>query len=94
MKLFLALFTSSTLSEKITRKEASTFLRVRRANELLSEYAEGNMERECLEELCSHEEAREIFEHRSDEFDIFWESYTKRPDVYFVPPVTPTEQCT
>ena len=34
------------------------------ANEgLFSELVEGNMERECIEEKCSYEEAREIFEN-------------------------------
>lgn len=94
MKLYLALCASTILCEKITHKEASAFLRVRRANELLSEYSEGNMERECIEELCDHEEAREIFEDRTDEFDAFWEGYMKRPDMYFTPPVASEEQCT
>lgn len=42
---------------------SSTFLRSKRANKfLLEEILPGNLERECIEELCSYEEAREHFE--------------------------------
>ncbi|KAK7174782.1 hypothetical protein R3I93_001857 [Phoxinus phoxinus] len=35
----------------------------------------GNIERECIEEICSYEEAREVFE--DDKLTaIFWETYT------------------
>ncbi|KAM3857266.1 uncharacterized protein ACN63O_019251 [Diretmus argenteus] len=45
-----------------SRSEASVFLRrTRRENSLLEELKRGNLERECLEERCSYEEAREIF---------------------------------
>lgn len=44
------------------RPQASVFLhRSRRANFLLEELRQGNLERECLEEKCSYEEAKEIF---------------------------------
>ncbi|XP_068606330.1 transmembrane gamma-carboxyglutamic acid protein 2 isoform X2 [Brachionichthys hirsutus] len=33
-----------------------------------------NLERECQEEMCSYEEAREVFEDNS-QTDIFWTSY-------------------
>lgn len=36
--------------------------RVRRANSFLEELKKGNLERECREESCSFEEAREVFE--------------------------------
>uniref|UniRef100_A0A3Q2ZC84 Coagulation factor VII, like n=1 Tax=Kryptolebias marmoratus TaxID=37003 RepID=A0A3Q2ZC84_KRYMA len=52
------------------KHEASVFLhRSRRANYLLEELRQGNLERECLEEKCSYEEAKEIFES-------FWRTYT------------------
>lgn len=39
------------------------FLRSKRANQfLLEEILQGNLERECHEELCNYEEAREYFE--------------------------------
>lgn len=39
-------------------------IRTRRANSgWFEEMKMGNLERECLEEKCSYEEAREVFEH-------------------------------
>lgn len=47
----------------LDRRDASQVLtRRRRANSFLEELKQGNMERECMEERCSLEEAREIFE--------------------------------
>lgn len=48
----------------VERNEANTVLqRWRRANSgFLEEMQQGNLERECLEETCSYEEAREVFE--------------------------------
>lgn len=44
-------------------KDANQVLtRPRRANSLFEELKKGDMERECMEERCSYEEAREIFE--------------------------------
>lgn len=46
-----------------TQFQASIFLRSKRANTLLlEEILQGNLERECIEEKCSREEAREFFE--------------------------------
>ncbi|XP_070786399.1 protein Z, vitamin K-dependent plasma glycoprotein b [Enoplosus armatus] len=51
------------------------FLRSRRANLfLLEEILQGNLERECYEELCSYEEAREYFED-TDKTMAFWTVY-------------------
>lgn len=48
----------------INREHAHTVLeRARRANSFLEELKKGNLERECLEETCSYEEAREVFEN-------------------------------
>lgn len=48
----------------LSQSSASQFLsRHRRANSLLEETKTGNLERECIEELCNMEEAREIFEN-------------------------------
>lgn len=42
----------------------SVIKRQRRANSLLlEEILQGSLERECLEERCTHEEAREVFEN-------------------------------
>ncbi|TRY92730.1 hypothetical protein DNTS_024817, partial [Danionella cerebrum] len=48
--------------------------RPRRANTLFEEMKKGNMERECVEERCSYEEAREIFED-TKKTDEFWHKY-------------------
>uniref|UniRef100_A0A3Q3WIM8 Protein Z, vitamin K-dependent plasma glycoprotein b n=1 Tax=Mola mola TaxID=94237 RepID=A0A3Q3WIM8_MOLML len=48
----------------------SVFLRSKRANSLLvEEILQGNLERECYEELCNYEEAREYYE---DDTFCFW----------------------
>ncbi|XP_037377520.1 prothrombin [Talpa occidentalis] len=49
--------------------------RVRRANSFLEEIRQGNLERECLEEVCSKEEAFEALES-STATDVFWGKYT------------------
>ncbi|KAM9334327.1 uncharacterized protein ABDE67_022055 [Symphorus nematophorus] len=48
--------------------------RQRRANSFLEEIKQGNMERECMEERCDWEEAREIFEN-AEKTDEFWAIY-------------------
>ncbi|NXU80298.1 PROZ protein, partial [Oreotrochilus melanogaster] len=49
--------------------------RQRRANSLLlEEVLQGSLERECLEERCTHEEAREVFEN-DEMLEMFWEAY-------------------
>ncbi|XP_053170515.1 protein Z, vitamin K-dependent plasma glycoprotein b [Scomber japonicus] len=53
----------------------SVFLRSKRANNfLLEEILQGNLERECYEELCSYEEARECFED-TGKTNTFWSIY-------------------
>ncbi|KAM7375590.1 hypothetical protein PAMA_014615 [Pampus argenteus] len=60
----------------VSRPEASVFLhRSRRANFLLEELKIGNLERECLEEKCSYEEAKEIFA-LPQQLEAFWRTYT------------------
>lgn len=39
-------------------------------------FVPGNLERECIEEICNYEEAREVFENIPDT-DAFWKEYTK-----------------
>lgn len=51
----------------LSKNTASNFLsRHRRANSLFEESKKGNLERECVEELCNKEEAREIFENQPE----------------------------
>uniref|UniRef100_A0A8V0YUC6 Coagulation factor IX n=1 Tax=Gallus gallus TaxID=9031 RepID=A0A8V0YUC6_CHICK len=60
----------------IENKEASTVLsRTRRGNSnRLEELIPGNLERECIEEKCSFEEAREVFENTEKTME-FWKIY-------------------
>jgi len=51
----------------LSQSTATQFLsRQRRANSLFEESKKGNLERECIEELCDKEEAREIFENNPE----------------------------
>lgn len=52
--LFIAFLDKTDASQVLSRR--------RRANSFLEEVKQGNMERECNEERCNWEEAREIFE--------------------------------
>uniref|UniRef100_A0A8C6WJY4 Gla domain-containing protein n=1 Tax=Neogobius melanostomus TaxID=47308 RepID=A0A8C6WJY4_9GOBI len=42
----------------------SVLKRFPRANAFLEELRQGNLERECVEESCSFEEAHEVFENK------------------------------
>ncbi|XP_055003559.1 growth arrest-specific protein 6 isoform X2 [Sorex araneus] len=57
-------------------REAAQFLRPRqrRAFQVFEETKQGHLERECIEELCSQEEAREVFEN-NPETDYFYPRY-------------------
>ncbi|XP_056595084.1 growth arrest-specific protein 6 [Triplophysa dalaica] len=64
---------SSQLS--LSPEEANDFLRRhRRAYQLFEETKKGHLERECVEERCSKEEAREVFEN-DPETDFFYPKY-------------------
>lgn len=52
--IFIAFLDKTDASQVLSRR--------RRANSFLEEVKQGNMERECNEERCDWEEAREIFE--------------------------------
>ncbi|GCC37580.1 hypothetical protein chiPu_0016084 [Chiloscyllium punctatum] len=59
----------------LNNQEAFSVLnRIRRANSFFEEAKVGNLERECIEEYCDFEEAREVFED-DQETDKFWKSY-------------------
>ncbi|KAM3625273.1 uncharacterized protein V6R79_009428 [Siganus canaliculatus] len=59
----------------LSQNTASQFLsRHKRANSLFEESKKGNLERECIEELCNKEEAREIFEN-NPETEYFYPKY-------------------
>lgn len=59
----------------LSKQHASQVLvRKRRANSWTEEAHQGNLERECIEELCNKEEAREIFEN-NPETEYFYPRY-------------------
>ncbi|XP_077647017.1 uncharacterized protein LOC110478744 [Lonchura striata] len=73
---FLLLIPLSLDAVFLKQEEASNVLeRKRRANSFFEEIKLGSLERECMEELCSYEEAREIYGdlERTEEF---WRTYS------------------
>lgn len=55
----------------------SVLSRSRRANSgFLEELKQGNLERECVEEICDYEEAREVFENNEMTRE-FWKIYSR-----------------
>ncbi|KAG9492533.1 hypothetical protein GDO78_000823, partial [Eleutherodactylus coqui] len=63
-----------------SENDANSILkRFPRANSFLEEIKQGNIERECREELCSYEEAREAFEN-DERTKEFWKEYTSGLD--------------
>ncbi|XP_012670406.2 prothrombin [Clupea harengus] len=76
--LLLSLFLSFVLQVMcrdvfIKTEGASQFLvRDKRANSYFEEVKPGNLERECLEEICDHEEAREVFEQPQTTKQFWW----------------------
>ncbi|XP_074846784.1 coagulation factor X [Carettochelys insculpta] len=59
----------------LQEENANKFLgRAKRANSLFEELKQGNIERECYEERCSKEEAREAFEDTA-KTEEFWNKY-------------------
>uniref|UniRef100_UPI00398E96EC transmembrane gamma-carboxyglutamic acid protein 1 n=1 Tax=Pristiophorus japonicus TaxID=55135 RepID=UPI00398E96EC len=61
----------------LTQGDANSVLkRYRRQNTFLEELQQGNIERECREEVCTYEEAREAFEN-DGKTNEFWKNYMK-----------------
>ncbi|XP_041054671.1 vitamin K-dependent protein S-like [Carcharodon carcharias] len=75
---FAALVYLVVLSEAapfLKHHRASQFLiRQRRANVIFEEHKQGSLERECIEEFCNKEEAREVFENNA-ETNYFYPRY-------------------
>ncbi|KAM9790666.1 vitamin K-dependent protein C [Syngnathus typhle] len=72
--LMLAAASALSLSVFSRPPEAHMLLRSRRANSFLEELKPPSMERECVEETCEFEEAREIFKVREATLE-FWTVY-------------------
>uniref|UniRef100_A0A4W5JYB0 Proline rich Gla (G-carboxyglutamic acid) 4 (transmembrane) n=1 Tax=Hucho hucho TaxID=62062 RepID=A0A4W5JYB0_9TELE len=68
------LHTTGTEDQSKEEEQANAFLgRHLLANRFDFElFTPGNLERECFEEVCNYEEAREVFEN-----DDFWKKYTE-----------------
>lgn len=58
----------------LKHENAHNILRAKRANSAFEEFKKGNLERECYEERCSLEEAREVFENEEQTRE-FWSKY-------------------
>ncbi|XP_049623463.1 coagulation factor IX [Suncus etruscus] len=73
---FLGYLLSAQCAVFIDHKNASKILnRPKRYNSgKLEEFVQGNLERECMEEKCSFEEAREVFEN-TEKTTEFWKQY-------------------
>ncbi|NXI35257.1 TMG3 protein, partial [Galbula dea] len=52
----------------------SVLKRFPRANGFLEEIRQGTIERECIEEVCSYEEVKEVFENKEKTME-FWKGY-------------------
>ncbi|NXG07770.1 PROZ protein, partial [Sakesphorus luctuosus] len=74
--LLSALFLQTEETVFISAADANNVMkRQRRASShLLEEVLQGSLERECLEERCTHEEAREVFEN-DEMLKMFWDIY-------------------
>lgn len=73
--LLLLLLGAPSTRQFVSQRSASSFLsRIRRANHVFEETRQGHLERECVEEFCSKEEAREVFEN-DPETNYFYPKY-------------------
>ncbi|XP_043928574.1 vitamin K-dependent protein Z-like [Protopterus annectens] len=74
--VFIILLAESHQEVFLSPRDANAVLRRQRHANIMhvEEMIEGNLERECWEERCSYEEAREAIEN-SEKTDIFWASY-------------------
>ncbi|KAI7811459.1 F10 protein, partial [Triplophysa rosa] len=74
---FLCVFLMHGVSSDVflrSHDASQVLIRRRRANSIFEELKNGNMERECVEERCDYEEAREIFEN-VEKTNEFWNVY-------------------
>ncbi|XP_068424054.1 vitamin K-dependent protein C [Clinocottus analis] len=76
VSVLVALWSAAALALSVFSDppEAHMLLRSRRANSFLEELKPASLERECVEERCNFEEAREIFQTREATLE-FWTVY-------------------
>ncbi|XP_028831174.1 vitamin K-dependent protein C [Denticeps clupeoides] len=74
--LLLVVWSAGALGVSVfsTAPQAHALLRSRRANSMFEELRPPSKERECIEEVCDFEEAREIFQTRETTLE-FWTVY-------------------
>uniref|UniRef100_A0A8C1UGS6 Growth arrest-specific 6 n=1 Tax=Cyprinus carpio TaxID=7962 RepID=A0A8C1UGS6_CYPCA len=66
----------------VSPRQANEFLRRhRRAYQVFEETKQGHLERECVEERCTKEEAREVFENDPETVRKFGDSEKKKQDL-------------
>ncbi|KAL6468286.1 hypothetical protein MHYP_G00239630 [Metynnis hypsauchen] len=74
--IFFGAATALRVSVFYSSPKAHMLLRSKRANSFLEEIKPASLERECMEEDCDFEEAREIFENREHTLE-FWVQYAE-----------------
>ncbi|KAL6468287.1 hypothetical protein MHYP_G00239640 [Metynnis hypsauchen] len=76
--LLISLWAATALSMSVfySSPKAHMLLRTKRANSFLEEIKPPSLERECMEEQCDFEEAREIFQTRESTLE-FWTRYVE-----------------
>lgn len=68
----------------LSPQEANQFLsRHRRANQVFEETKQGHLERECVEERCTKEEAREVFENDPETVSMLHTMVPKKTPLKF-----------
>lgn len=75
--VLLLVLLNSCLAQHVfldSQSASQLLVRGRRANQMFEEVKPGNLERECVEEICDHEEAREVFEE-PNKTEVFWTKY-------------------
>ncbi|XP_074155921.1 vitamin K-dependent protein S isoform X2 [Sminthopsis crassicaudata] len=66
LSLFLMIQISEAENFLLKQHASQVLVRKSRANTFMEETKKGNLERECIEELCNREEAREVFENEPE----------------------------
>ncbi|XP_065447834.1 growth arrest-specific protein 6 isoform X4 [Chrysemys picta bellii] len=84
--LLVLLATDSSPTVLLRAPEAAQFLRQRqrRAYQIFEETKQGHLERECVEELCNKEEAREVFENDPETIPLTSSTSCHDQHLYFL----------
>ncbi|XP_067913814.1 coagulation factor X-like [Heterodontus francisci] len=82
--IILLVFSGCCSANKVFLQKAAADGVLAKFISFTSEIREGNLQRECIEERCNYEEAREIFED-GKKTEIFWENYIHGRNSELVP---------